>query len=167
MNESDDTTAELDGIAARFNARREVRWFGLHGSLDPDGLARVSFLRYDDGVLGGGGTDAINGGVIAAGFDAVCVLAGLAGWCTDRVVTLTLNVHFLRLARRSPGLAFRARVAKRSRSICFIDAELVDLQGASPHNACATAHATLAPMAVDRAAPGSAPRIRPDIDASG
>ncbi|MBC8055232.1 MAG: hypothetical protein H7Y61_01500, partial [Rhizobiales bacterium] len=70
-----------DRLAARlaeFNQRREVSWFGLEGAFEGQGDAVVRFVRVDAGVLGGGGTAAINGGVIAAGFDAACVLAAAA-----------------------------------------------------------------------------------------
>jgi acyl-coenzyme A thioesterase PaaI-like protein len=50
------------------------------------------------GVLGGGGTKALNGEVIAAVFDAAFVLAGLAQYEAEVVVTLELSVQFLSLA---------------------------------------------------------------------
>jgi acyl-coenzyme A thioesterase PaaI-like protein len=55
------------------------------------------------GLQGGGGTGAINGGVIAAGFDAVAVLTGLGHYETDTVVTVDLSVQFLALAEAGPA----------------------------------------------------------------
>ena len=77
-------------------------------------------------MLGGGGTAATNGGVIAAGFDAVLVLASLGHYETDIVVTLDLSVQFLALARPSATLIFRAGVTRSARHFAFVQAELLD-----------------------------------------
>ena len=127
-----------------FNRRREITWFGLHGTLDGDEDAVVRFQAMDAGVLGGGGMAAINGGVVAAGFDAVCVLAAQAQFDVDVIVTLTLSVQFLRLARVSPGLEFRAQVSKSAKQVCFVQAQLMDGKDAKAMP-LATAMATLAP----------------------
>src|SRR5512132_4319545 len=83
---------------AQFNARAEVRWFGFTASLRPPATIAVALGSLQAGVLGGGGTQAGNGGVIAAGFDAAFVLAGLTQYDSDVVVTLELSVKFLSLA---------------------------------------------------------------------
>jgi len=129
---------------AAFNRRAEIVWFGLEGHFEPPGDALVRFARLDTGMLGGGGVQAINGGVIAAGFDAVCVLAALGQYEAEVVVTLTLQVHYLRLARVAPGLVFRARVTKSARHVCFVQAELFDQ--AAPGQLLASASASLAPV---------------------
>lgn len=127
-----------------FNQRREIHWFGLQGSFDKEGDAVVRFQAMDAGILGGGGVAAINGGVVAAGFDAVCVLAALAQFDVDVIVTLTLNVQFLRIARASAGLEFRAQVSKSAKQFCFVQAQLSDRSDAEDWP-LATALATLAP----------------------
>lgn len=136
-----------DRRAARlavFNQRAEITWFGLHGAFEGKHDAVVRFTGLHAGVLGGGGAGAVNGGVIAAGFDAACVLAAIAQYDVDVVVTLTLQVQFLRLARASPDLAFRAQVLRSARQLCFVQAHLVD--GTDPdHLPLAAASATLAP----------------------
>ena len=60
---------------AQFNARKEIAWFGFRGAFKEPGLAIINFTKIESGLQGGGGTSAINGGVIAAGFDAAFVLA--------------------------------------------------------------------------------------------
>jgi acyl-coenzyme A thioesterase PaaI-like protein len=127
-----------------FNQRREIIWFGLQGSFDKEGDAVVRFQAMDAGVLGGGGVEAINGGVVAAGFDAVCVLAALAQFDVDVIVTLSLHVQFLRLAKASPGLEFRAQVSKSARQFCFVQAQLIDSSDAEAWP-LASAVATLSP----------------------
>lgn len=110
--------------AVRFNDRAEVRWFGLAGRFGEDDEALVHLLRRDDGALGGGGTAALNGGLIAAGFDAAAVLAGLGHYDSDVIVTLDLSVRFLRLAHADEADEFAARVVKSTRSVAFIEGEL-------------------------------------------
>jgi acyl-coenzyme A thioesterase PaaI-like protein len=128
-----------------FNRRREITWFGLEGSLNSNTQVIVKFTSAQSGVLGGGGVDAVNGGVIAAGFDAVCVLAGLTQFDVDVVVTLTLQVQFLRLATNSPHLEFQACVTKSARHICFAHGILID-RAIGENTPLAIASATLAPF---------------------
>lgn len=125
-----------------FNRRAEIRWFGFVGSYADPGSALVAITRLDAGLQGGGGTTAINGGVIAAGFDAAFVLAGLAHYEAEVVVTLELSVKFLSLARADPSLAFHAHVVRSARHLAFAEGFLArrDAAGVSgPHLAIATA----------------------------
>lgn len=136
--------ARLSARLQDFNRRREITWFGLQGNFDGDEDAVVRFQTMDAGFLGGGGVAALNGGVVAAGFDAVCVLAAQAQFDVDVIVTLTLNVQFLRLARVSLGLEFRAQVSKSAQQLCFVQAQLLDSQDAEARP-LALAVATLSP----------------------
>ena len=95
---------------AQFNARKEIAWFGFRGTFKEPGLAIINFTKIESGLQGGGGTSAINGGVIAAGFDAAFVLAGLGHYDSKVVVTLELSVKFLSLALVSESLAFQAHL---------------------------------------------------------
>jgi acyl-coenzyme A thioesterase PaaI-like protein len=144
----------------QFNARREVQWFGFSGSLQAPGTAIVSPQGVRAGALGGGGTDALNGGVIAAGFDAAFVLAGLTQYESEVVVTLELSVQFLSLARIDRPLAFMAGVVRSSRHFSYVRGILAaedDLSG--PAFATATGMVAPAKQAVmDRAAPTTSPR---------
>lgn len=134
----------LDAKLAGFHARREIGWLGLHGRFDAPDSAVLRFARLEPGYLGGGGTDALNGGLIATGFDAVCVLAALGHVDTDVVATLTLQVQYLRLAVTTPGLAFRAQALKVARHVVFVQAVLED--PSADRGAAAIATATLAPL---------------------
>ncbi len=128
-----------------FNARKEILWFGFRGAFEAPGSAVISIDKLRQGALGGGGTGAINGGVIAAGFDAAFVLAGLGQWDTDTVVTLELSVQFLNLARPTEGLTWQAHVTRSSKRFSFAQAVLCDRSSPGPHFATATA--MLAPAA--------------------
>lgn len=130
---------------AEFNARKEILWFGFEGSFEGPGTARVRFRRMDEGALGGGGTAAINGGVISAGFDAAFVLAGLAQYQVDVVVTLELSVQFLNLALASEALIFEAEVVRSSKHFCFAKGVLLDSADGRVVQ-CARASAMLAPV---------------------
>ncbi|MEJ1935335.1 hotdog domain-containing protein [Nostoc sp. NIES-2111] len=110
--------------AAVFNARAEVQWFGLTGHFSDPADAVIHLHHTGAGAVGGGGTAALNGGLIAAGFDAAAVLAGLGHYDSDVVVTLDLSVRFLRLAHVDLASEFVARVVKSTRAIAFVEGEL-------------------------------------------
>ena len=128
----------------QFNARKEIEWFGFQGAFEAPGYAVVSIARLDPGMLGGGGTAALNGGVIAAGFDGAFVLAGLGQYEASVVVTLELSVKFLDLAIASKPLEWRAHVVRSSKRFAFAEAALVDRADAQ-QRAVAIASAMVAP----------------------
>jgi|GEM_PF-1695539 len=124
----------------QFNARTEIDWFGFEGSFQAPGSALIRFAQLRDGASGGGGTKAINGGVISAGFDAAFVLAGLGHYETEVVVTLELSVKFLSLATASPSLVFEGWVIRSARHFAFAEGSLRDsAQADGRHFAMATA----------------------------
>ena len=132
--------ARLEEQLAQFNARREVNWFGFQGAYTGPGFSVIRFTHLEAGLQGGGGTAAINGGVIAAGFDAAFVLAGLGHYESQVVVTLELSIKFLSLALVSEALAFRAHVVRSAKNFAFAEGFL-SRDGAAeiPHLAIATA----------------------------
>jgi acyl-coenzyme A thioesterase PaaI-like protein len=129
---------------AQFNARKEIAWFGFLGAFEAPGRAVLSIARPDPGMLGGGGQPALNGGVIAAGFDGAFVLAGLGQYETEVVVTLELSVKFLDLATASRPLAWRAHVVRSSRRFAFVEGTLSD-RSDSQRSPVAIASALVAP----------------------
>lgn len=128
-----------DAQLSQFNARPEIHWFGFQGAFEDPGTAIITFTKLDAGLQGGGGTAAINGGVIAAGFDAAFVLAGLGHYDSEVVVTLELSVQFLSLALVSDALAFRAHVVRSARNFAFAEGFLSQAGAGAPHLATATA----------------------------
>lgn len=109
---------------AQFNRRPEIAWFGFEGALEDPGSAIIRLARMHDGVIGGGGTAAINGGVVAAGFDAAFVLAGLGHYDTPVVVTLEVSVRFLQLASAARAPVFRGHVVRSARAFAFVEGVL-------------------------------------------
>jgi acyl-coenzyme A thioesterase PaaI-like protein len=116
----------LGRAADLFNRRGEIGWFGFRGRFEERGFAVVDLSVLHPGALGGGGTAALNGGVIAAGFDAVSVLCGLGHYETETVVTLDLAVQFLTLALTDGDLVFRGWATRSARSLAFVQAALAD-----------------------------------------
>jgi len=135
---------ELQRQLRQFNARGEVQWFGFVGALQGPESAIITLKNTGSGVLGGGGTDAVNGGFIAAGFDAAFVLAGLAQYESPVVVTLELSVQFLSLARVTEPLAFTAGVTRSSRRFSYVRGVLAPI-GDRPGVAFASATGMVAP----------------------
>jgi acyl-coenzyme A thioesterase PaaI-like protein len=119
----------LERAARLFNERSEVRWFGFEGAFEGACVA-IRFRELHDGLLGGGGAPAVNGGVISAGFDAAAVMTGLGHYETDTIVTVELAVHFLALARPVPGLAWRAWATRTTRGLAFVQGVLGDGEAA-------------------------------------
>ncbi|MBK0392589.1 PaaI family thioesterase [Ramlibacter algicola] len=135
--------AERRARLASFACRSEIGWFGFEGRYAGPGIAEITLSRLHPGVLGGGGVAALNGGVVAAGFDAAVVLAGLGHFDADVVVTLELSVQFLSLARTDAPLVFRAGLTRSSRGFGFAQAVLEPVAGGAPF---ATATAMVAPV---------------------
>lgn len=134
----------LEQQLRQFNARGEVQWFGFQGAFQAPASAVITLKSTDTGVLGGGGTRALNGGVIAAGFDAAFVLAGLAQYESEVVVTLDLGVQFLSLATVAEPLAFTAGVVRSSRRFSHVRGILAPL-GATQGPVFASATGMVAP----------------------
>lgn len=134
----------LQAQLAQFQARAEVQWFGFSAELCAPATVRIQPGAPTAGQLGGGGTQALNGGVIAAGFDAAFVLAGLAQYDDPVVVTLELSVQYLSLARADRPLAFTAQVVRSSRRFSFVNGVLGPAD--DPESApCALATGLVAP----------------------
>ena len=124
----------------QFNDRREILWFGFRGSFREPGSSVIRFIKLEAGLQGGGGTNAINGGVISSGFDAAFVLAGLGHYESEVVVTLELSVKFLSLAVASDSLAFQAHVVRSAKNFSFAEGFLSsDTDPVATHLAIATA----------------------------
>jgi acyl-coenzyme A thioesterase PaaI-like protein len=121
----------LDRQLRQFNSRAEVQWFGFLGAFESPASSVITLRGTDTGVLGGGGTRALNGGVISAGFDAAFVLAGLAQYESEVVVTLELSVQFLSLAKVDEPLVFTAGVVRSSRRFSYVQGVLAPLRSSA------------------------------------
>ena len=132
--------AKREAQLTQFNARSEVQWFGFEGAFREPGVSVIRFAQLGEGSMGGGGTSAINGGVIAGGFDAAFVLIGLGHYDSEVVVTLELSVKFLSLAIASSSLAFQAHFVRSAKNFAFAEGFLSDTNAPNAgHYAIATA----------------------------
>lgn len=115
-------------------------WMGLRVEEAANGSGRV-VLDVQDHHRGGGGTVAVNGGVLAYMLDAVVGVAVHSSNPPDTVgqVTLSLDVEYLApmmVAERVVGVA---EVVRRGGSLAFVDGRLYADDG----NVACRAHAIL------------------------
>ncbi len=100
-------------------------WMGLRVEQASNGNGRV-VLDVQDHHRGGGGTEAVNGGVLAYMLDAV---VGVAVHSSNPVgtlgqVTLSLNVEYLAPMMTSKSVVGIAKVIRRGGSLAFVDGSL-------------------------------------------
>lgn len=119
---------QLARYAQAFNQSQTVAFFGTRVSFPDELTARVDLDPVLPHHLGGMGTDAVNGGVLAALFDlAIGVTAALVD-PTRRSATAQLSVSFMRAVR---GARFHiiATTARQGDVLTFSTARLFDSTG--------------------------------------
>jgi len=125
---------EGDRWIAEWNARPFFRWPGFRVVEARDGQARVELL-VEEHHRGGGGTRAVNGGIVAYLFDG---LLGAAVFSSrDDItgqVTVSLNITYLRMLEAERQVVGTARVISGGRNLVFAQGEVMDEHG----NVCAT-----------------------------
>lgn len=125
---------EGDRWIAEWNAEPFFRWPGLRIVEARDGRSRIELL-VEEHHRGGGGTRAVNGGIIAYLFDGLLGTAVFSSR-SDIVgqVTVSLNITYLRMLEAERQVVGTARVIGGGRSLVFAQGEVMDEQG----NVCAT-----------------------------
>ena len=121
------TSEQLARYAEGFNASKTLQLFGV--TLDyPDGeCCRVTMpVRVDH--LGGLGSDAVNGGILAAIFDLAIGCTGALVDPTRRTATLQLSMNFER-PLRGPLLVARGKLDRVGGRTAFSSAVIEDSQG--------------------------------------
>jgi uncharacterized protein (TIGR00369 family) len=128
------TPEQLDRYAQAFNASLTLRYFGVKVSFPSTDVVKVTLDPIPPEHRGGLGTDAVNGGVLAALFDlAIGCTAALVD-PTRRSATVQLSMSFMR-AVKGPSMTLEARVQRAGGVLVFAEATLFD----STHTACASA----------------------------
>lgn len=129
------TPEQLARYAEKFNQSLTLKAFGARLSFPDQETVEVLIDPIRPEQRGGLGTDAVNGGVLAAMFDLVigCTPALLDP--TRRTATVELSMHFMR-AVGGQRLRARAKVDRAGEVLCFSSAQILDDQG----QVCATAH---------------------------
>jgi uncharacterized protein (TIGR00369 family) len=124
---------------AHWNNRPLFAWAGIEIIEALDGVSRVE-LKVEDHHRGGGGTEAVNGAICAYVLDCALGVACASSW-DDGVqaqVTVTIDVHYLRMLQTESTLTGTGRVVQRGRTLVFVHGELLDESG----EICATCMAT-------------------------
>lgn len=100
-------------------------WMGMRVIEAADGRGRL-VLDVQDHHRGGGGTSAVNGGVLAYMLDAVVGLAVHSSNPADTVgqVTLSLNVDYLAPMMVAAQVIGEGEVVRRGGSLAFVDGRL-------------------------------------------
>jgi len=110
-------------FAARMNGLASIRVAGAAFDLDDTHVLRLRLAEVAEHHLGGLGTRAVNGAVIAGLFDAALGVAGTAQFLPQRAGTVELSIKLMRPAFEAP-LEVLAITLKHSPHLAFTEAEL-------------------------------------------
>jgi uncharacterized protein (TIGR00369 family) len=128
------TLEQLAKYAEAFNQSETIKHFGVRVQFPDLETCEVVLDPVLPAQRGGMGSDAVNGGVLAAIFDLVigCTPALLDP--TKRSATVQLSINFMSPVR-GDRISARSRVTRGGSTLIFASASIFDAQG----NECATA----------------------------
>ena len=110
-------------FAARLNALASMRMIGARVDLADARVVRLGLAAVAEHHLGGLGTRAVNGAVIAGLFDAALGVAGTLQFAGQPAGTVELSIKLMRPAFEAP-LEVLAIALKHSPHLAFTEAEL-------------------------------------------
>ncbi len=128
------TLEQLARYADAFNQSETLKHFGVKVSFPDLETCEVVLDPVQPAQRGGLGSDAVNGGVLAAIFDLVIGCAPALVDPTRRSATVQLSLNFMNAVRGDRVVA-RSHVSRGGETLVFAQAELFDAQG----QLCATA----------------------------
>lgn len=119
------TRETLDAI----NELPYIRWAGLRFTEAGPGYSRME-LRVEPHHLGGGGTVAVNGGIMAYMVDISAGLTLMTTWTDEDRSQVTINIHvqYLKPAYGDRIVA-ESRVLSRGKTVGTVETEIRDPQG--------------------------------------
>jgi acyl-coenzyme A thioesterase PaaI-like protein len=129
--------SDLDAYAARFNQAPFIRHFGFEISFPKERVV-ITLPEVRAEHRGGMGTDAINGGTLAAMFDYALGNTALLAPPLRLNATVQLSMSFER-AVRGRSARCEARLDRAASKILFSSASIFDADG----NVCARASAVV------------------------
>lgn len=102
-----------------------MKWAGMRITGAKDGQATIE-LQVEEHHRGGGGTQAVNGGIISYMLDTVLGAAVHSTWNDGVVaqVTVHLDVSYLTLVRAESVVRGKAQVTRTGRSTVFVEGEI-------------------------------------------
>jgi len=110
-------------VAARMNALASMRMIGARFDLADPHVVRLGLAEVAEHHLGGLGSRAINGAVIAGLFDAALGVAGTLQFGGQRAGTVELSIKLMRPAFEAP-IEVLSIALKHSPHLAFTEAEL-------------------------------------------
>ncbi|PSR26152.1 MAG: hypothetical protein C7B43_14810 [Sulfobacillus benefaciens] len=105
-------------------------WAGLRIVEAVDGHSTIE-LDVQFHHRGGGGTEAVNGGIVAYMFDGLLGSAVRSIW-TEAIstqVTITLNIQYLRMIKATSRIVGHAQVVRQGSTTVFAEGEILDESG--------------------------------------
>lgn len=121
---------------SQWNGTHMYQWMGLSFvDISDDGWVTLQ-LNVQDHHRGGGGTDAVNGAVIAYLFDLVSGVAVRAGsqGRVRRQATISLNMQYLELAAAKEKLFAKGKAVRLGNTLAFVESMIITEDG----TVCAT-----------------------------
>jgi acyl-coenzyme A thioesterase PaaI-like protein len=115
--------AERHRWQERMNGLPGMRLIGAQIDLSDAALVRLTLSSVAEHHLGGLGTRAVNGAVIAGLFDAALGVAGTLQFPTQRAGTIELSIKLMRPAFEAP-LEVLGIAVRRTPHLAFTEAEL-------------------------------------------
>ena len=106
-----------------FNVHAGMQYIGCRLDLADPRVVRVHLPRIEPHHLGGLGSDAVNGAVLAGFFDIALGVAGVLQFPGQRAGTVDLSIKFMRPTLGSSVTAY-AVALKRAENIAFVESEL-------------------------------------------
>jgi uncharacterized protein (TIGR00369 family) len=128
------TLEQLARYSEAFNQSQTLLHFGLKVRFPNIDTVEVVLDPVQSVQRGGLGSDAVNGGILAAIFDLVIGCAPALVDPTRRSATVQLSLNFM-TAVRGDRIVARAHVTRAGETLVFAAASIFDAQG----NECATA----------------------------
>jgi uncharacterized protein (TIGR00369 family) len=122
------TADQLARYADAFNQSETLKHFGVKVSFPDLETCEVVLDPVQPSQRGGLGSDAVNGGVLAAIFDLVIGCAPALVDPERRSATVQLSLNFMNAVRGDRVVA-RSRVARGGETLVFAEAELFDSKG--------------------------------------
>jgi len=123
------TQEQLDRFAEQFNRSQAMKYFGARLSFPEGKKVVIALPEIRPEHRGGLGTDAVNGGILAALFDLVIGCTPALREPTRRAATMQLSMSFERPVRGNT-LHAEATIDSMGTSTLFSSARLYDAQGA-------------------------------------
>lgn len=142
------TLEQLARYSEAFNQSATLAHFGMKVSFPNPDLVEVALDPVRPEQRGGLGSDAVNGGVLAAMFDLVIGCTPALVDPTRRSATVQLSINFMN-AVRGERIVARAHVTRAGKQLVFAAASIFDARGQECASATGLSRLSSIPWAAD------------------